>query len=373
MRIGVNARLLLADRMEGIATYTAETCQRMVAEHPEDDFIFFFDRAYDEAFIYGENVTAVILKPEARHPWLWQYWFDYALARQLEKYQIDVLYSPESYLSLRSDVPCVMVTHDIAYIHYPQYFKKSHLRYFQKFVPAYHDRAKHIITVSEATKMDVVKHFSIESTKITVAHNAVRSGFNPISKTEKQAVRSKITNDQPYIIYLGSIHPRKNVKRLIKAFESVCEKGNANHKLVLYGRWAFDHHDVSKMIKASKSKERIILANDEVIKVESALAAADCLAYVSLYEGFGLPIIEAMQCGVPVLSSDVSSMPEVCGDAAILVNPGSVESISQGIEKLLQDQDSTESLILKGYENVQRFSWNNTANIIYQKLKTHAQ
>ncbi len=372
MKIAVNARLLLANRMEGIATYAAETCQRMVAAHPEDEFFFFFDRAFDPAFIYGSNVQGFVLHPQARHPVLWHYWFEYALSRALKKHDIHVLYSPEPYLALSSDVPCVMVTHDLAYQLYPEHFKKSHLRYFKKYVPQYHDHAKHIISVSEATKADLIRHLTVPAEKITVAYNAVRSGFAPLTEERKQDIRNKITGGQPYLIYLGSIHPRKNVARLISAFELSCERGMTNHRLVLYGRWAFQHGDVNSQIQSSRWKDRIII-NDDQIPVEMALAAAECLCYVSLYEGFGLPIIEAMQSGVPVITSQISSMPEVSGDGAILVNPESTEAIAQAIIQMISKKNIREKLILRGYENIKRFSWDHSSSIIYQKLTQHAQ
>jgi len=373
MRIAINARLLLANRMEGIATYTLETCQRMIAEHPEDEFFFFFDRKFDPALINRSNVHMIILHPQARHPLLWHYWFEYALSRALIKHQINVLYSPEPYLSLRSQVPGVMVTHDLSFLLHPEHVKPSHLRYFKKYIPQYHDHAKHIITVSHASKADLIRHLAVPEEKITVAHNAVRKGFAPLDKIEKEDVRQKLTGGHPYIIYLGSIHPRKNVAQLIRAFEIFCSGGHPEHRLVLYGRWAFQHSGVQSLIHSSRWRENIVMISDNDIAVENALAAAECLCYVSLYEGFGLPLIEAMQCGVAVISSLTSSMPEVCGDAALLVHPENVMNIAEAMTTMIENKTIRERLISRGYENIRRFSWDKTSHIIYKKLKHYAR
>lgn len=165
MNIGVNTRVLLKGRMEGVARYIYETLSRMVKDHPEDHFFFFFDRPFDPTFVFGDNVTPVVLFPQARHPILWYIYFEWSITRALEKYKIDVFLSPDNSLSLRTKVPTVLVTHDIAYAHFPDHLPKGVLRYCQKYIPKFNRRAEQIIAVSNATKQDLISTFDIDKIK----------------------------------------------------------------------------------------------------------------------------------------------------------------------------------------------------------------
>ncbi len=351
--------------MEGIAVFNWEICRRMAKQHAEHEFYFFFDRKPSSAFIQLDNVTSVILRPQARHPLLWKYWFDTALTNALKKHEIDVFFSPEFYLSKTSSIPSVIVTHDLGFLHFPETYQQSHLDYFNKQVPLFLDKADHIIAVSEFTKQDIIKSYQIKQEKITIAGNACRSIFKQISGPEKKAVRKTIANGSPYHLYLGSIHPRKNVLRLVNAFNVFKEKTNHEHKLVLYGRWAFKNKQLKEAIGQSAFQKDILMYGDADITVEKVVASATCLVYPSLYEGFGIPILEAMACGVPVITSDKGAMKEVGGDAAIYINPESVEDIARAMEGQCLNKEVDKEKLLK---NVLRYSWDKSANQIYQSL-----
>lgn len=368
MRIAVNTRLLLKDRMEGIAVFTWEICKRMVVDHPEDQFYFFFDRNPDPSFTDFKNVNPVVINPQARHPLLWNYWFEYALAKAIKKNNIDVFFSPESYLSLKSTVPMIMVTHDLSFLHYPDMYKKSHLNYFIKNGPLFHDRADHIITVSETTKNDIINQYNISKSKITVAYNAVRSKFKPLDEKYKSEVRKSISNGNRYVLYLGSIHPRKNVAGVIKGFEIWQQKNESSHQLVLFGRWAFGNADLKNLISSSSQSNRIVLKGDTDALVEDVVGAADCLVYPSFHEGFGIPIIEAMSCSVPVVTSDRGSMKEVGADAAIYIQPEDPDSIAYGINTAVHNKTIKGQKAQLAIENLKRFSWQKSAELIYERI-----
>lgn len=368
MNIAINTRTLLSHRMEGVARYTYETSKRLTALHPEHQFYFFFDRPYDPSFVFSNNVTPVVLFPQARHPLLWYYWFEYSVTKALKKYQIDLFYSTDTYLSLRTSVPTVLVSHDLAYVHYPDHIPPRVLKYYQKYVPKFHKKADHIIAVSEATSVDIQQSYRIPKAKITVAHNACSHDFNVLSFNEKEHIKRRFTKGKPYFIYLGSIHPRKNIRRLIYAFEQFADQTGLPHDLILLGRWAWKTTDIATAKKRSKYKDRIHLFTDHEEDITSLIAGAEALCYVSLFEGFGIPILEAMQSGVPVITSNKSSMPEVAGQAAILVNPESVEEISGAMQSITDNQNLRSDLISKGLENVKRFSWDHTASSISDQI-----
>ncbi len=368
MDIAVNTRLLLSHRMEGVARYIYETTKRLVLNHPEDRFHFFFDRPYDKQFIFAENVEPHILSPPARHPILWYLWFERAIPRYLDKYKIDVFYSGDMYLSMRSKVPTLMVTHDLNYLHYPRGIRWSHLKYYQHYMPRFHHRADHLIAVSHATKKDVVHQYGLSEEKISVAYNSCPSGFRKFTESEKEEARRIHTGGSPYFVYVGSVHPRKNVDRLILAFDHFKSKYGTEHKLVIYGRMAWKTEAVSVALDQINHKDDVVFLSNKEALVQSVMASAEALCYISLFEGFGIPIVEAYASGVPVITSNVSSMPEVAGEGALIVDPNDTEDISQAMHKII-DRGTKERLISKGTEQLAKFSWEESAQHIYEQLQ----
>ena len=347
MRIAVNTRVLLKGRMEGVCRYIHETTKRIVLAHPEHDFFFLFDRPFHPSFIYATNITPIVIAPPTRDPILWKIWFDYSIPRVMKKYKIDVFLSGDTYASLRTEIPTVLVCHDLAYIHYPEHIPSRVLKYYQNNFPAFHEKAAQIIAVSQATKNDIVNEYSIDESKIDIAYNSVPNGFKSIDQVEKQHIRNKYTHGDPFFIYLGSVHPRKNVKNLVKAFE-IYKSTNKPEKLVILGRKAWNFEEVDHLIQRSRYKADIVQLSGEEHNPIEILPAAEALCYISLFEGFGIPILEAMSSGVPVITSDVSSMPEVAGNAAIFVDPHDANAIAGGMKKLISDKENTQSLIRLG-------------------------
>lgn len=369
MKVAINTRFLLADRLEGIGRYTHEICKRIVASHPEVEFHFLFDRPFDERFIYNQNVEPHVLFPPARHPYLWRWWFERSVPRILKKINADVFFSPDGYLSLSSRVPSAMTTHDLAYAHYPEHIRSSHLKYFKKNVPLFHHRADKIICVSESTRHDVLTKFNSDKEKAIVIPNGVNTRFRPMTIHEKTRVKEEISGGSNYILIIGAIHPRKNIVRQIKAFEQFKIKSQCSTKLILAGRWAWKYDEVRSAIKNSRYRESIIHLSD-VNDMVPVLGAASAMSYVSLYEGFGMPILEAFRAEVPVITSNLSSMPEVAGSGAILVDPFSIEDIARGMLSVVKDDSKRIELIMNGSNQVQKFSWDNSAEQVFEQLAT---
>jgi len=337
MKIAVNTRELLKGRMEGIGRYIYETTRQMVLDHPEDTFYFFFDRPYDESFVFADNVVPLVLHPQARHPILWYLWFEWSVPYYLKKYDIDVFYSGDTYASMRTDTKTLIVCHDIAYKHYPKHLRLSHLRYYRKNFPIFHKRADHIVAVSEYTRQDIISTYDLDPGKVTVGHNATPKGFEPLSAARQQEIRDRLTDGKPYFIYVGSLHPRKNVVNLIKAFDQFKE-GGREHKLVLVGRMAWKNEELQQVYQTIDCAEDIIFTGHiSNADLPLYLASAEALTYVSVFEGFGIPILEGMSSGTPVVTSNVSSMPEVAGDAALLIDPHDSSSICSGMDTIVDD------------------------------------
>ncbi len=365
MRIGVNTRVLLKHRMEGVCRYMHEVLQRMVKAHPEDDFVFFFDRPYDASFIYGPNVKAVIVSPPTRHPALWYLWFEHQIPRYLKKYKIDVFYSPDTYNSLRTEVPSVIVSHDLAYRHFPDHIPKRTLKYYRKYFRRFHEKANKIVAVSESTKNDIIDQYGIVANKMKVGYNACPPDVQVFDESRKKQIRDQNAEGRPYFCYVGSIHPRKNVAQLLRAFDKFKETDNENYQLKIIGRMAWKTKDFQLVLDSLKYRNDVELTHADRSHLVEVLGASTALIYISLFEGFGIPLLEAMKSGVPVISSNLSSMAEVGKDSALLVDPTDLNEIVSAIQGMTKER-VREHYIKRGLKRALDFSWDRTAEINYE-------
>ena len=347
-----------------------ETLSRITKNHPEHEFFFIFDRKWDERFIFSDNVTPVKTGPQARHPLLYYIWFEYSIPRVLKKIKADVFLSPDAYLSLRTKVPSVPVFHDLNFEHYPEDLPFLERKYYHYFFPKYARKADTIVTVSEFSKKDIVNQYDIDPDKINVVYNGVNEQFKPVNDTVKQEVRQKISGGCPYFIFVGALHPRKNLARLFSAFDYFKEQHVTDVKLVVVGNKKYWTKKIQQAFEGMKHKDEVFFSGRmSAAELRNTVASALGMAYVSYFEGFGLPILEAFGCDTPVITSNVTSMPEVAGDAAMLVDPFSVKSIAEGLEKIALDPDLREDLIKKGRERRKLFTWDNSAEQLWSVLE----
>lgn len=370
--IAVNTRLLLPNRLEGISRFAYEVLKRMVERHPEIQFSFFFDRTFDAQFVFGENVTPYVLPPQARHPVLWYTWFHFVTPLMLKRTQADIYFSPEFYLSSYSKIPQIPVFHDIAYEHYPEDIGKWASRYCRHYSPIYAKKAAHILTVSEYSKQDIAAQYQLQEDKISVVHNGASNLFKPLHAPERQQVRDYYTDGQPYFYFVGTLHPRKNIVKLLQAFEAFRAEVNEPAKLVIVGRKGWQYLDALQTYERMQFKDDVrftgFVADTELAKIA---ASALGLCYVPYLEGFGIPILEAMNCDTPVICSNLSSMPEVAGDAALLVNPNREDEIALAMTKLFKDEALRHSLIIKAQQQRQKFSWDQTYEKVWKVLSSY--
>ncbi|MGN0032189.1 MAG: glycosyltransferase family 4 protein [Candidatus Limimorpha sp.] len=369
MKIAVNTRLLLKDKLEGIGWVAYETLSRIVRSHPEVEFYFFFDREPDPKFIFADNVKPVVLFPQARHPFLYIIYFEISVARALRKIKPDLYVSTDAYLSLRSNIPQLAVFHDINFEHFPQDFPPLALWHYKKFFPKYAKKAKGIITVSEFSKQDIINTYKVEPDKVKVVYNGANEGFKPLPEEEKTKVRNEYCNGSRYFMFVGSLHPRKNLARLFPAFDMFKEKTGSDVKLLIVGEKRWWTNAIQTAYESLNHKDDVLFTGHlNMNELNRVTAAALASVYVSYFEGFGIPIIEAYKCDVPVITSNVTSMPEVAGDGALLVNPFDVESIADGLISMLDD-NVRQHFIEKGRKRRNDFSWDKAAEGWWKIIK----
>lgn len=370
MRIAVNTRFLLKDYLEGYGYFLHETFRRITEKYPEHEFIFLFDRPFDTRFVFQKNVTPVVAGPAARHPLLWKFWYDVKVPSLLKKYKADVFVSCDGFCSLTTSLPQCLIVHDLAFLHYPEAVKKSHLLFYKKYTPKFLNKAKSVVTVSDFSKNDIILHYGMISKQVDVVYSAAKEIFHPLTDAEKQEVKNKYTDGKEYFVYTGSIHPRKNLVNLLKAFSVFKKRQQSGMKLVLAGRLAWKYEIFINNLKSYKYRDDVVvtgyLPEAELVGITGAAYA---MVYTSLFEGFGVPVLEAMKCQVPVITSAGSAMQEMSKDAALYADANSYTDIADKMMLLYKDENLRNELIGKSKTITGEYSWERTAALLWKAIQ----
>lgn len=369
MIIAVNTRLLIANEPEGYGNFILETFKRITLNNPEHQFIFIFDKPYDGRFVFGKNVIAVVAGPAARHPLLWKLWYDVKVPAVLKKYKADVFVSCDGFCSLHIKLPQCLLVHDLAFLHQPSLIKKTHLFYYKRYTPKFLSKATSIATVSEFTKQEIVAQYKTGAAKIDVVFSGVKEIFLLVSDDDKVFTKNKYTDGKEYFLYAGSISPRKNLTILLKAFSVFKKRLQTNMKLVIAGRLDKKNESFRENLKTYKYRNDVLLTDyleeTELVKI---MGSAYGFVYPSLYEGFGLPVLEAMRCDVPVITSANSAMQEITKGAALYVDVNNHTDIAEKMMLLYKDEKLCKELIQKGKQVVAEYNWDRTAALLWQSI-----
>jgi glycosyltransferase involved in cell wall biosynthesis len=370
LRIAVNTRFLIENKLEGIGWFSFETLKRITQNHPEHKFFFFFDRAFPSEFVFAKNVTPVVLFPPARHPFLYYLFFEFAITKALRKYKIDYFLSTDGFLPMNPSVPSLAVIHDINFEHRPDDLPLLTKLYYRYFFPKFAKDAKRIATVSEFSKNDLMKTYGISAEKIDVVYNGANEAYSPIDEHSKEKIRAQYSNGQHYFVYLGSLNPRKNIRNLLLAFEQFKQNTQSDFKLLIVGAVMHNNKDFENIFEQLNCKSDVVFCgrlNTE--QLHMVIASAYAMTYIPFYEGFGIPILESMYCEVPVITSNTTSLPEVAADAAILVDPTNVGEIANAMNEIILNKELYKDLIVKSKERKNTFSWSRTAALLYSSLE----
>lgn len=374
MVIAVNTRLLLKGKLEGIGWFTLETLKRITINHPEHQFVFIFDRPYNEDYIFSENIIPVVIGPPTRHPVLWYLWFEFQIPKILKKYNVDLFLSPDGYLSGRTEIPQLAVIHDINFVHRPDDLPWLKAKYYNFFFPRFAKIARRIATVSFYSKEDITRSFRVDYDKIDVVYDGINQIFEPIDADLKQQVRDKYAEGESFFLFIGALHPRKNVSGLLKAFDAFKSAGNNGAKLLIVGGEMHKTGEIFETFDNMRFKKDVVFTGRVPTKeLHHILGAALSLVFVPFFEGFGIPIVEAMSAGVPVICSNTTSMPEVGGNAVLYADPVKIEQIAEAMSKIGKEEEFREELIRKGFEQKGKFSWDKTARLLWMSVEKALQ
>ncbi len=364
MRIGIDAHFV-GVRHGGNEVHFENLVRELARTSPGDEYFIFTYRFAARSRLNGERVTFV---PLTRRSVAWQRAVQ--IPRWTSRLDLDLLHVPFNYLPVHRCKKVVTI-HDLGFLRFPETYAAAdriRMRWLTRFAARHAD---HVFTVSHAAKAEIVDEYHVDGGRVTVTPNAVdRAVFRPLTAEEIASFRARRGLSFPYILFVGTIQPRKNVITLLRAFRRL-ERRRRDHRLVLVGRRGWGADVVFQFINEHGLGDVVRHVGDvDTLELAGFYNAATVLAYPSLYEGFGLPVLEAMSCGCPVVSASSSSLPEIYGDAALAFDPRDADALTQGLSDVLDHTDLQAELKRRGFANCSRYSWARTADIALRAYHT---
>ena len=369
MKIAVNTRFLLHNKLEGIGWFTFHTLKRITEAHPEVEFHFLFDRPYHPSFIFGKNVQGHVIYPQARRPILWKIWYDYTVKAKLKQLKPDLFLSPDGFISQAAPCPQLAVIHDLNFEYHPEFVPGWALKYYKKNFRLAAQKATRVATVSEYSKQDIAQLYQIEAEKIDVLYNGVNDFFYPLELAHQERVRKKISGGSKYFVFVGALNPRKNVVGMLKSFELFKKQKSSDIKLVIVGEKMYWNEEMEACFQAMEYKDEVIfVGRKQGEELNEILASSIALWFVSHFEGFGIPLIEAFKAGTAAIASTKTSLPEIGANAALYAEPNDYNAIAQHMLSLASDEVLRQNLISLGMKRAHDFTWEKSAERLWESM-----
>src|ERR1041384_2421463 len=363
MRIGLDG-YPLAEPLTGVGHYTLELARALARNFPRDEFELVSQKPFNPAAIgeiQHESIPNLRLT-EAKSSTLRGHWWSVGLPMYARRAGFDLFHGTNFEVPLWKRRCTVLTIHDLSTLLYPETHRASAVRRARLRLPLAAKIAGAIITPTEAVRQEVCARLKVKPGKVTAIHEAPRRTFGPIAKEETVAIRKRLCVEEEFLLFVGTLEPRKNLLTTLRAFEEVINRTSARPQLVIAGGagWLID--ETLALINLASLKDRILLTgylHDEDLR--ALYSSCRAFVYPSLYEGFGLPPLEAMACGAPVIASRISALQETLGDAAILVEPLDVQTLSRTINEVLKDERRRAAMREAGIKHAEKFSWDEAA------------
>jgi glycosyltransferase involved in cell wall biosynthesis len=369
MLIGIDASRATAARRTGTENYALHLIRELLALNQADPassqshhFRLYFNQAPEPSLFPPAAEMRVMPFPRV--------WTHVRLSWEMATQPPDLLFVPSHVLPLVHPQHSVVTVHDLGYLYYPEahtWFQNRYLRWSTRYNAK---SALRVLADSEATRQDLVHHCQIPQEKIKVVYPGRDETLEPVGDSATLGrIRARYNLQLPYYLYLGTLQPRKNLVRLVQAFGRFVQGSGTEQNLVLAGKKGWHYDEIETQIHALGLEDRIILTGYVAdLDLASLLSGALAFVFPSLYEGFGFPVLEAMACGTPVICSNTSSLPEIAGDAAILVDPLDVDALAAAMHRVAHNEGLRQSLIERGFQQMQSFSWERCAKEVMQVL-----
>ena len=355
MLIGIDASRTVLARRTGTERYALEITRALIEADPDQPFVLYFNQPPPADLLpRGPNVRWRVIPA----PRLWTLG---RLSVEMAQRPPDVLFVPAHSLPPILPRASVATIHDLGYLHFPDEHPRTQ-RWLRRLSNRWSAaRAGRVIAISRATRDDLVRYDRIRSGKITVVHHGLSPIFRPLDGPIVDAVRERLGLRDPYLLFVGTLQPRKNLGRLLAAVDRIAD-AHPTVTLALVGAIGWHSNRLQQALGRLRARERVrVLGYADDADLPALMNGALALALPSLYEGFGLPALEAMACGTPVLASTTSSLPEVVGEAGLLVDPLDVDAIADGLKRLIVDESLRQELRRRGLARAATFTWQRAA------------
>jgi glycosyltransferase involved in cell wall biosynthesis len=369
MIVAVNTRTLPDDYPDEYRYFVYETFKRIVSNKPEHQFVFIADKKNNQPIIEGDNVTQIVTAPAATSPLLWKFWFDVKVPAVLRKYKADVFVSCDGVCSLATRVPQCLVIHDLAFLQETSFLQKSQLQFYKRNSSKFLDKAKSIAVTSAFIKKAISTQYNRETAAIDIVFSGINEIFQPIKQDDKIAIRNKYTDGKEYFLFAGKIHPANNLMNLLKAFSVFKKRQQTNMKLVFAGKITDKYKSFKESLQSYKYRNDVVIIEhaeeNELVKI---MGAAYGLINPSLYEGFVSSVLQAMRCNVPVITAAGTSMQEITKEEGLYTDAGSFTAIADKMMLLYKDEKLRNELVQKGRLVAEEYSWEKTADLLWQSI-----
>jgi len=367
MIIAVNTRLKKDEQPGGYEDFMFGLLNQLCKKYPQHQFIYIFDKQYDNGLVFSKNILPVIAGPQTGNSLRLQYWFNFKIPKILRQHKADVFVSMEGICSMRTKKPQCLLISDLGFLYQPQTMKKWLAGFYKKFTPAFLAKAKTIVTVSDYARSVITDHYKIDKEKVSLIYPVVDEIFKPVDWEEKEIIKEKHTGGKAYFLFSGDIDQRSNIINLLKAFSFFKNRQKSNMLLLIAGR---ADESFKKELKTYKFRNEVMLledlAKDDLAKIT---AAAYALVYPVLYTDFSLPVLQAMQCNVPVVASNTGALPSICGDAALYTNPNDFKDIAENMMLVFKDEDKTAAMVSAGKVLLQQYNSDKSAYLLMQSIQ----
>lgn len=363
MHIAIDARLWSND-------YVQQALLRLVRKHSEHRFVLFTAEVFPASVPLPSNSSIVVLTPKPTSLLSFKWWYDVKLTAALKKHKADVFVGTSGLLSLRTSVPQVLLVQDLSDLVNPAFYRGRGLSFYKKYTAVFVKKSTKIAAVSEFVKQQLNEVYKAGESKVSVIGAGASKLYLPIDWQERERVKEQYAAGCEYFVFNGELCPRTNPFNLLKAFSIFKKRQKTNMKLVMTGDVAPTFQKDITKLETYKYKSDVVLKLNAKEEEKAALTAGSyALVYPSLYEAFAMPVLEAMQCEVPVITTTSSSMEEVAGDAALYADAANPEQIAEHMKRLFKDEQLRGRLIEAGKQQSKMFSWEKTADVLWGAIE----
>ncbi len=368
MRIGIDARLTYY-RQGGIAAYARRVIEALPRLDHDSAYLILHSRKDNQTLTSGRNFRRASLWTPCHHRL--ESW---TLGTELLPLRLDLLHSPDFIPPRWGARRFIITIHDLNFLHYPEFLTAESRRYYNDQIRRAVTQADHILADSEATRTDLAELLDVPSSKVTVHMLGVDEAFRPLDDSELEGARRQLGLPRDYLLFVSTFEPRKNIPGLLEAYRCLRDRLPDAPPLVLAGRRGWLADDLARRVEALDLVEHVLWREDVPQTLMPALyGAASLLAAPSFYEGFGLSALEAMACGTPTVVANRSSLPEVVGEAGLLVDPDDPQSIAEGLHRVLTDPVLAGQLRQAGLARARSFTWEATARVVLETYQAVAR